>query len=117
MSKHNTKNPRTRQHPKPAPVASPEEMAAALVAKAKAEAEAKAERERLELYFKMLPKLSHNQLRGELRRTVRRESVKEGNKRIPVAGLTIAFATVLSAVLDNTKTKDNPKGRLNSYPS
>jgi hypothetical protein len=106
-----------------APPQTAEERAAALVAREKAVAEAKAERERVELYGKALPKMSHRQLRGELRRTIRREHA--GKPPQPQAGLTIAWATVLAAVLDNTKTvvdkhtrpdQINPWGKLAAYP-
>jgi len=102
----------------------PEEQAAALKAKEEAAAAAKAERERVELFGKSIKGMSHQQLQRTLDRTVRREHVKEGHKRLPVAGLTIAWATVLSAVLRNTRTAEkslrpdqvNPKGRLHTYP-
>jgi regulator of protease activity HflC (stomatin/prohibitin superfamily) len=106
---------------KAAPVLTPEEQAAVLAARVKAEAEAKAERERIELYGKSLPKLSHRQLQGELRRTIKREYA--GKPPQPQAGLTILYATVLSEVLNNTKTiyynrpdQINPNGRLHPYP-
>jgi hypothetical protein len=86
------------------PTSTPEQIAANKAAAEKAEAEAKAERERVELYAKSAEKMSHRQLSAELKKTVRREHVKEGGKRVPVAGLTIAFATILSAMLDNTST-------------
>jgi hypothetical protein len=122
--KQNTKNPRTRQHQKPVPKPlTAEEQAAALAAKEKAQAEAKAERERVELYGKSVEKMSHRQLRKELTKTIRRESVKEGGKRLPIAGLNIAMATIFLTVLDNTKTAErlrpdqiNPNGKLHSYP-
>lgn len=106
-----------------APPQTVEERAAALAAHEKAQAEAKAERERVELYGKALPKMSHCQLRGELRRTIKREYA--GKPPQPQAGLTIAWASVLLAVLDNTKTvvekhtrpdQINPWGKLASYP-
>jgi len=86
------------------PTLTPEQVAAAKAAAEKAAAETKAERERVELYGKSVEKMSHRQLRSELKKTIRREHLKEGGKRIPVAGLTICFATILSAVLDNTRT-------------
>jgi len=101
----------------------PEQQAEFLAAKAKADAEAKAERERIELYGKMMPSLSHRQLQGELRRTIKREH--SGKPPQPQAGLTILYASVLSTILDNTKTvpwkgmrrdQVNPFGVLESYP-
>jgi hypothetical protein len=85
----------------------PEEQAKILAARAKAEEEAKAERERVELYGKNVQKMSHRQLRSELVKTIKREHFKEGGKRIPVAGEPILLATVLLAVLDNTKTAEH----------
>jgi len=107
---------------KKAPALTPEEQAKFLADKAAAEAAAKAERERIELYGKALPNLSHRQLRSELVKTVKREYA--GRPPQPQAGLTIAFATVLLAVLDNTRTAEkklrpdqiNPKGKLHTYP-
>lgn len=98
------------------PPPSPEQLAAAKAAAEKAEADAKAERERIALYGKAVEKMSHRQLRSELKKTIRREHFKEGGKRHPVAGLNIAFGTVLLAVLDNTKTAENPFAKLSSYP-
>lgn len=85
---------------------------------------AKEERIRLEKYDYAVTKMSHRQLAGEIKSTIRRESVKEGNKRVPVPGLTIAFATILDAVLTNSKTLEtrlrddqkNPFGKLHAYP-
>lgn len=118
------KNPKGKhQFKKLAPVLTPEEKAAIIAAQAKAAEEAKAERERVELYGKSLGKMSHRQLRGELRRTIRREHA--GKPPEPQAGLTIAWAAVLLAVLDNTHTvvekrtrpdQINPFGKLASYP-
>jgi len=90
---------------------------------AKRQAEEKAERERIEVYGKSVPKMSHRQLRGELVRAIKREHA--GRPPEPIAGLTIAWSTVLLAVLDNTKTvvgkhtrpdQVNPWGKLDSYP-
>jgi len=118
------KQPRKFEKPKKlAPVLTLEEQAAVLAARVKAEAEAKAERERIELYGKSLPKLSHRQLQGELRRTIKREYA--GKPPQPQAGINILLASILSTVLDNTKTvpwkgmrrdQVNPNGCLHSYP-
>jgi hypothetical protein len=58
--------------------------------------------------------MSHRQLSGELKRVVRAESTKEGNKRVPLPGLTIAFATILDTVLANTKTME-PRLRKDQF--
>jgi len=110
----NTRAPKQRQ---PKVVLTPEQIAERELAR-------KEENLRLEQYEASVGKMSHRQLRGELRRTIRGESTKEGNKRVPVPGLTITFATILAAVLDNSKTLEtklradqkNPSGRLHAYP-
>jgi hypothetical protein len=84
----------------------PEERATALAAKQKARTDAQAEQERVELYRKSLTNASYRQVRGELRRFIRREN----------AGRNIAWATVLLAVFENTKTEENRNGRLHAYP-
>lgn len=86
------------------PTLTPEQIAANKAVAEKALADEKAERERVELYGKSVGKMSHRQLRSELTKTIRREHFKEGGKKLPVAGLTITFGTVLLAVLDNTRT-------------
>jgi hypothetical protein len=91
-----------------------EEQAAYIAAQAARVAELKAEQERLHLYGATLPKLSFRQLRGELVRTIKREH--SGKPPEPQAGLTIAFASVLLTVLENTKTVENPWAKLHSYP-
>jgi hypothetical protein len=96
------------RHKKPqkmAPVITPEEQAKILAAREKAAAEAKAEAERIELFGKSVEKMSHKQLRAALHKTIKREHA--GRPPQPQAGLTIAFATVLLAVLDNTRTADH----------
>jgi hypothetical protein len=55
---------------------------------------------------KALPKMSHRQLRGVLRRKA----------NDPGPGLTAAFGVVLGIVLDNTQTKENPFAKLVAYP-
>jgi len=84
------------------PPLTPEQQAAVLAQIEKTRADAKAERERIELYGKNVEKMSHRQLRGELTRTIKREHA--GRPPAPQAGLTIAFATIFLAVLDNTRT-------------
>jgi hypothetical protein len=59
-----------------------------------------------------LPKMSRNQLRGELKRIKERGRTKEGYEGDLGAGI----AAVLLTMLDNTKTKENPFGKLTSYP-
>jgi len=89
-------------------------------------AAAKLEAERLQKYGNFLHNASHAQLQAELKRTIRAEHFKEAGKKgkTPIPGLPIMWATVLSAVLDNTRTlgdvkrknQINPKGRLHAYP-
>ena len=67
-------------------------------------AAAKEEQLRLENYDRSLVKMSHRQLRGELKRAVKKEYAGKPPQAQP--GLTIAFATILSAVLDNTRSMD-----------
>jgi hypothetical protein len=57
-------------------------------------------------------KMSFRQVRGELKRIIKRDMTKEG----PQAGLGSALAGVLLTVLDNTNTKENPFGKLATYP-
>ena len=95
---------KNRNQKQPAQKLTPEEIAAQQAAKEKAAADAAAERERVELYGKNVQNMSHRQLRAELTKTIRREHTKDGGKRVPIAGQTIAFATALLAVLDNTCT-------------
>jgi hypothetical protein len=87
---------------------SPEQEAAALAEKQAREAAAKLERERIQRYEKSLPKMSFRQLRGELRRNARKPN--DGSP------LTAGLASVLLTVLDNTKTRENPFGKLEAYP-
>jgi len=113
--KPETKAPRPPRQRAPKVVLTPEQIA-------ERELAAKTEAERLEKYEHFLETSSHRQLRGELRRVIKSEY--SGKPPQPLAGLTISFATVLAAVLDNTKTgesnlrKDqkNPNGRLHAYP-
>jgi Ribonuclease G/E len=103
-----------RKPVKQAPVLTVEERAAVLEAVKKRQADEKAERERVELYGKSLPKLSHRQLAKELKKAVKREY--QGKPPQPQAGLNIALASILSLVLENTNTPENPFGKLHSYP-
>jgi hypothetical protein len=103
-----------KKHQKLAPALTLEQQALVLVAWKKAQEEAKAERERIELFGKSLFKLSHRQLQGELRRAVKREYA--GKPPQPQAGLSIALASILSLVLENTSTPTNPFGKLQAYP-
>lgn len=125
MSDKQHKNPKQyskRPPQRKAPV-TPEEQAAALAAREKAAAEEKAERQRVELYGKSVVKMSHRQLRGELRRLVKREYA--GKPPEPQAGLNILLGSVFLTVLENTKTvtdkctrpdQINPFYVLESYP-
>jgi len=108
---------------KKAPVLTPEEQAKVLADKQAAAAEAEKERQRIELYGKAVPKMSHRQLRGELRRLIKREY--SGKPPQPQAGLNIALGTIFLTVLENTKTvvekhtrpdQINPFGVLHTYP-
>lgn len=116
------KNPK-RHLQKQAPVLTLEQKAALLAAREKAVADEKAERERVELFGKSVEKMSHRQLRGELKRLIRREY--SGKPPVANAGLTIGLGAILLTVLDNTKTvpdkhtrpdQINPNGHLQSYP-
>ena len=99
---------------KKAPVLTQEEQAAVLAEVKKRQEDAKVERERIELYGKSLHKMTDRQVQKELKKVIRREY--SGKPPAPQAGLTIALATILSTVLENTKTDQNPNGRLHSYP-
>jgi hypothetical protein len=97
---------------------------------AKKPAEKKVEPFDPKTYETKLKSMSHRQLVGELSRLERQSyGSVEGKKGTTVngvdfnnpkqrsrAGLSNAFATVLRTVLENTKTKENPKGRLHCYP-
>ena len=92
----------------------PEQQAEHLAALAKADADAKAEAERVHLYGASLERMSHRQLRGELRRLIKREYA--GKPLEPQAGLNIALGAILLTVLENTQTKENPFAKLAAYP-
>lgn len=77
--------------------------------KAKAREE---DRAAAELIAPQLPKMSYRQLQGRLGRIVRKNKTKEGF----TPGLDLAFATVLSTVLGNTRGAGNPFAVLHSYP-
>ena len=107
-----------KRHKKtPIAVLTPEQIAANKAAREQAEAEAKAEQERIELYGKSVQTMSHRQLRSELKKAIKREHVKEAGRRrpVPVAGLTIAFGSILLAVLDSTRTAPDPKLRKDQF--
>lgn len=105
------KNPNQKRHMKKPVVKvelTPEQIAAQKAATLKAQAEAKAEAERFDLWQKEVPKMTTAQIKGEVRRLLKREHVKVGKDQYePLPGLTIAFATVFSTVLDSTKTLYN----------
>src|SRR5882672_3981809 len=79
----------------------PEQQAAVTAAFEKSVADAKAEAERIHLYGASVEKMSHQQLRRELVKTIKREYA--GRPPEPQPGLNILFGTVLLTVLDNTK--------------
>jgi hypothetical protein len=91
------------------------------IAKAKADARAADRKVAESLAFKLWEggdpnkrsKLSFKQLRGELKRIDLRDKTKEGYVN---GGLGSALASVLLTVLDNTQSKENPFGKLASYP-
>jgi hypothetical protein len=115
-------HPKQKHPQKKATPLTAEEQAKILADRAQAEADAKAEAERILLYGASVEKMSHNQLRGELQRAIKREYA--GKPPEPQPGLTIALSTVLLTVLDNTITAEkklrpdqvNPFGVLSSYP-
>lgn len=61
---------------------------------------------------KQLERMPHKQLRSELKKVIRQHTHKDGC----VPSYAMALGTVLLAVLDNTKTKENPFGKLAAYP-
>jgi hypothetical protein len=131
--KQKHKNPRTRQPQKLAPAITPEEQAKILAAREQAEKERNEEAARLQLYERSVEKMSHSQLRSELVKTIKREHA--GRPPEPIPGLTIAVASIMLTVLDNTMTSSvfdtdakgkptrvarmdqiNKLGRLHPYP-
>lgn len=108
MSKSNKPNK------KAAPALTLEQQAQVLADIKKHQEEAEAERQRVELYGKSIETMSHRQLSSELRKTVKREHA--GRPLEPIAGLTIAWASVLNTVLSSTKTvpvfEQDKKGRI-----
>lgn len=108
-----------KRHQKPHKKASaqqltPEQQAAASAAFEKNVADTKAEAERVHLYGAAVEKMSYRQLRGELRRAIKREYA--GKPPEPQPGLNILLSTVLLTVLENTQTKENPFAKLAAYP-
>src|SRR5579859_3379318 len=80
----------------------PEQQAALQAAAEKTAADKKAEAERVELYGKNLEKMTYHQLHSEVKKTIRREHTKVGKGHYePLAGLTIAYATIFDAMLTN----------------
>jgi len=82
-----------------------EELKASKEARAKARKE---DAERAGVMEAKVPKLSFRQLRGELKRQARKPN--------DTSPLTSALAAVCLIVLDNTKTPQNPNGRLEAFP-
>lgn len=113
------KKPNQKRHKKAAPpvALTPEQQAELKAAQEKVAAERKAEQERLQKWEASVPKMSLPQLRGEIRRVIRKEHVKVGKDQYePQAGLTIAFATVFQTVLDSTESTNPGRGKLSAYP-
>ncbi len=102
---------------KPVVHLTPEQIEANKLAIAARQAELKAEQERIALFGAAVKKMSDNQLRGELRGAIRRERRPdpETRKMGHHAGLTVALASVLLTVLDNTQSPTNPRGTLTHY--
>ena len=57
-------------------------------------------------YRSRVRKMTHRQLRGELRRLA----------ADPGPGLTAIYGIVFGTVLENTKTRENPFAKLQAYP-
>jgi hypothetical protein len=95
------RNARKSKAPVPVKI-TPEEAAKLAAAREQAEKEQNEERERIQLYGKSVEKMSHRQLRSELVKTIKREHA--GRPPEPIPGLTIAIASIMLTVLDNTKT-------------
>jgi hypothetical protein len=105
MTEKPSKNPNQKRHQKvPMAPLTPEQQAELKAALAKAEAERKAEEQRIQLFNASVPTMSYRQLRSTLRDLSKR----------PEAG-TAMWATALSVVLENTKTKENPFAKLSCY--
>lgn len=82
---------------------------AAVAAEAQVKIAAAQERQKeLNAYEARVEKMSFRQLRGELKRESRRPS--------DTSILTSGLASVLLTILDNTKTPENPFGKLAEYP-
>jgi hypothetical protein len=112
------KKPSQKRHQRTAPkvALTPEQEAQLKASAAKAEADRLAEAKRLQDWGKFVEKATIPQLKGEIRRIIRKEHVKVGKDLYePQAGLTIAFATVFATILDTTK-ETNPKAKLSAYP-
>jgi len=99
--------PKAAKPPKAAPVVLTPEQQAAYILDQKQRIEAARERERLLVVFeKGLGKMSQRQLQGTLRRFSR-------DKTDFLMG---GMACVLSTILANTKTAENPFAKLSAYP-
>lgn len=99
---------------KQAPALTVEEQATQKAARLKAAEELEKERQRIELYGKSVEKMSHRQLRAELKKAIKREHA--GRPPEPQAGLPIAFATIFLNVLDNTVTSPIFETHANGAP-
>jgi hypothetical protein len=82
-----------------------EELKAAKEARAKARKE---DSERSAVMEAKVPHLSFRQLRGELKRQARKPN--------DTSPLTSALAAICLTILDNTRTPQNPNGKLEAFP-
>jgi hypothetical protein len=110
MSDKQNRKPKVKVPPV---VLTAEQIAANKAALELRNAELKAERDRVEQYGKDVQKMSHSQLRAELKKTIRKEHA--GRPPEPQAGLTIALASIFLTVLDNTRTAMDVKLRRDQY--
>lgn len=89
-----------------APVLTPEQQAEALADAEKRREEARKREAELVVYSRRVDRMTHRQLRTELRK---RAKAGEGF-------LCGGLAAILSIVLENTRTEENPLARLQAYP-
>lgn len=106
---------KSRHQKSKAPTLTPEQKAELQAALLKQQVDEKAERERVELFGKSLEKMSDRQIRGELRRLIRRERTGDRPPQ-PQAGLTIALGSILLTMMETTQTPENPWAKLAAYP-
>lgn len=113
-SKH---NPNQKRHQRVKPeLLTAEQQAELKAAQEKAASEAKAESERLYNWGKSLEKMTNPQFKAEMRRITRSHRVKTGKDTYePVPDLFAAFAATAEIMVTNTKTRENPSGKLSTY--